>query len=62
MRKSALFQIAGKLRGTLTDNSFKQVGVQEKASRLTASHNIRSVTNKPNLTPKSNQELIRMGE
>jgi len=25
MRKSAPFQIAGKLRGTLTDNSFKLV-------------------------------------
>ena len=27
MRKSALFQIAGKLRGTPTDNGFKQVQI-----------------------------------
>ena len=27
MRKSALFQIAGKLRGTPTDNGFKQVDI-----------------------------------
>ena len=27
MRKSAPFQIAGKLRGTLTDNSFKRVQI-----------------------------------
>ena len=27
MRKSAQFQIAGKLRGTLTDNSFKWVQI-----------------------------------